>query len=168
MTHRLPGHAGNRAASVRRRAGATFRVSAVVVLLWGGPAQAQTITVSDNPGTLTITSAVAGQDLTLVTNSSTTYKVGTLLRTAKITAELSTALPTGVTLRITLAAPSGATSEGPVTLTTVPQDVVTNVPAGLTMLLVAGLSITYELSSTLGAGVVALTSRAVTLRVVEI
>lgn len=163
----LPRSAGGNQFSPERRPGiAAFRVAAVALFLWGAAVQAQTITVSGSPGTISIQSAVAGEDLTDASNSATTYGVRTRRnRPAKITATLSTALPAGVTMRITLAEPSGATSAGAVTLTTVAQDVVTNIPGNVN---VSGLTITYELSSTLAAGDVALTSRTVTLTIIEI
>lgn len=157
---------GNRLFLEGRGRMAAFRVCVLALLAWGTPAPAQTIAVSGNPGTVSIVSAVAGQDLTTVINSSTTYNIVTRKgKISKVTAALSTALPAGVTLRITLATPAGATSTGPVALTMVAQDVVTNIPENMK---VNGLTITYELSSTLPAGVVALASRTVTLRVVEI
>lgn len=157
---------GNRLSPEGRRFMAALRVSVVALFLSGAAIPAQTITVSGNPGTTSIDAAVAGQDLTDATNSTTTYKVVTRTnKPAKITAVLSTALPAGVTMQITLAAPAGATSTGPVTLSTVAQDVVTGIPGGRN---VSGLTITYQLSSTLAAGVVALSSRTVTLRITEI
>lgn len=124
---------------------------------------AQTFTVSSTAGgTLNITTAVAGQDPTSVSASSTTYTVITLvlLGTKRITARLNQNMPAGTTLRLTLAAPPGATST-PQDLNTIDQNVVTGIPAGTTEV---GLAITYTFSATPGAGVVPATSRTITLQ----
>ena len=124
---------------------------------------AQTFVVSSTAaGTLNITAAVAGQDPTSVSASSTTYTVITLagLGTKRITARLNQTMPAGTTLRLTLAAPPGATST-PRDLTDIDQNVVTGIPAGTTQI---GLVITYTFSATPGAGVVPTTSRTITLQ----
>ena len=123
-------------------------------------AAAQSISVSGNPSAMVITTAAAGSSPTGVSNSATTYSVTNLtLFPKKITAQLNSAMPAGVTLKITLAAPSGATSLGAVTLTTTPQDVVQNIGLGT----FSNLTITYQLSATTAAGVVAAASKTVTL-----
>jgi hypothetical protein len=138
----------------------TLLALAPVVL--AGRAAAQTISVSGNPSALRVTTAVAGSSPTAVSNSATTYSVtNLLLLPKKITAKLNSAMPAGVTLTITLAAPAGATSIGPVTLTTAAQDVVQNIGLGT----FSNLAITYQLSATTAAGVVASASKTVTLTV---
>jgi hypothetical protein len=67
-------------------------------------------------------------------------------------------MPSGVTLSVSLAAPSGAASAGSVSLGTVAQDVVT----GIGTVSASGLNVTYTLSATAAAGVVASDSRTVT------
>lgn len=136
----------------------------VAALALPGPAAAQmSITVSGSPATLRITTATAGSPPVSVMEASTTYTVVNLSgSTRAIRARLSSALPAGVTLTVQLAAPTGATSSGQVTLTTVAQNVVTGVP-NLTNQ--SGLSITYRLSATSAAGVVSLAGRTVTLEI---
>src|SRR5262245_59264861 len=80
------------------------------------------------PGSVDITSAVAGSPPTAVSNSTGEYRVKVGNGTTKnITAALNSALPPGVTMTITMVAPPGATSVGVVTLSTTPVTVVTNV-----------------------------------------
>ncbi|HEX6938881.1 MAG TPA: hypothetical protein VF158_05675, partial [Longimicrobiales bacterium] len=59
-----------------------------------------------------------------------------------------TDLPAGITLTVELAQPTGATSAGPVTLSTTAQNAVT----GISKLAETGLGITYTLSATAAAG----------------
>ena len=70
-------------------------------------------------------------------------------------------MPSGVTLSASLAAPTGATSVGPVALTGTAQDLVT----GIATLNESGKVITYNLSATSAAGVVASASKTVTLTI---
>jgi len=127
-----------------------------------GVGQVLSFSVSGNPATLTMTSAIAGSAPNSVVNATTTYAVTTLLGTWKIRAQLGTPLPTGVTLTLSLSAPSGATSQGPVALTTTAQDLVKGITTGIN----SGLTITYTLAATSAAGVVSLRSVGVTLTVV--
>lgn len=131
---------------------ATFEVTAI-----------NEITVSGNPNTLTISSATAGSAPDTVSDSNTTYAVTTNGSNKKITAAIDTAMPSGVTLTVNMIAPTGATSVGAVTLATTAADAVT----GISTLNQSGLMITYELSATAAAGVVASTSRTVTFTVTD-
>ena len=72
-------------------------------------------------------------------------------------------MPSGTTLTANLAAPSGATSAGAVALSTKAADLVT----GISTLNASGLAITYSLSATTAAGVVASTVKTVTLTIVN-
>lgn len=135
-------------------------------------AQQQTVTlevqainqmsVSGDPGALTISSATAGSAPTAAQDASTTYAFTTNQTGAKITAAVDQALPSGVTLSVALAAPTGATSAGAVALGTTDADLVT----GITKLNESGRTITYTLAATAAAGVVSSTSRTVTFTVV--
>ena len=69
-------------------------------------------------------------------------------------------MPAGTILTATLAAPSGATSLGAVSLDTTPRDVVVNI-AGINPGTSQG--ITYGFSATVAAGVIASQTRTVTL-----
>lgn len=102
----------------------------------------------------------AGQQPSAVVNASTSYVVTALLTSPrKITAQLSAPMPPGVTLTGLFAAPPGATSNGTVTLDATARDVVTNIGTTLN----DTERITYTLSATVLAGVVASQSRTVTL-----
>jgi hypothetical protein len=125
------------------------------------PLAAQVFLVSGDPAPMIINSAAAGGTPFTVTSTLTTYSITSLFRNARIRATLSAPLPTGVTLRINVQAPAGGISSGWVTLTGGNQQVVGNIPVGA----FTNLQIRYELSATVGAGVVALNTRMVTLSV---
>jgi hypothetical protein len=140
-------------------------VAASALLLgMSGSARGQTLSVSGNPGTMTVSSAVAGSQPLTITNNGTTYTVSALLiQPKKITAQVNTNMPTAVTLTILLVAPSGATSAGRVALDNVPRDVVTNI----TNTLPQARAIEYQLTATVAAGVIPTTTRTVTLTLVN-
>jgi hypothetical protein len=120
------------------------------------------LNVSGTPSALVVNTATAGSAPTSVTSSTTTWAVTTNEAGRKVTASLNSALPSGVTLAVTLSAPGGAASVGAVPLGTTAADVVT----GLSTLNATGLGITYTLSATAAAGVVASTTRTVTFTLV--
>ena len=107
---------------------------------------------------LTITTAAAGSNPTSVNDASATWAVTTNQTGAKITGSIASALPAGITLSVNLANPTGATSAGSVALGTTAVDLVT----GITKLAQGGLGVTYTLSATAAAGVLASTTRVVT------
>jgi len=121
-------------------------------------AQSATLTLSGDPGALSITSAVAGSPPSSVIDDASAYSLSTSYASTRITGRLDTALPAGATLEVTLEAPTGGQSMGTVTLSTVDQSLVTSIPSGTH----TGLRITYRLSATSAAGVQALASRTVT------
>lgn len=126
----------------------------------------QTITVAGNPAALTVTNAIAGSQPTAVSAPAVNYTITTpnpAGRTYKITAQLTSAMPAGVTLTATMTAPGGATSAGAVTLSTTPSDMVTGIPRNTSF---TG-TITYQVSANVSAGVVSATSRSVTLTIVQ-
>ena len=125
-------------------------------------ATAGAMTVSGNPALLRINIAVAGFDPSSV-NSSTTYTIraGKANKPQKISAVLSGAMPAGVTLTVQLTAPTGATSLGAVALDATVRDLVGNI----TNTTVETQTITYTLSATAAAGVIAPASRTVTFTV---
>ena len=118
------------------------------------------IAVSGNV-TLTVNSATAGQAPS-ANSAASSYAITTNESNKKITAGLNTNMPAGLTLQLTLGAPSGATSTGALTLTTTAQDAVT----GISTLNASGLSISYTLTATSAAGVVAQASKTVTFTIV--
>lgn len=136
-----------------------------LLLISSRPATAQTFTVSGSPATMTINTAVAGSQPTSVTNAATTYnvRVGNAQGIKKIVARINAAMPAGTTLQLSMVPPVGATSPGPVSLTTVSQDIVNNIAKVGTRVT---LGITYKFSATAAAGVVPLQSRTVTLTMV--
>lgn len=107
---------------------------------------------------LTITTATAGSNPTSATDASATWAVTTNQTGAKITGSIASAMPAGVTLSVSLAAPAGGSSAGSQALGTTAVDLVT----GITKLAQSGLGVTYTLGATAAAGVVASTSRVVT------
>ena len=114
------------------------------------------ISVSGSPS-LVINDATPGSGLTSA-SAAGTYAITTNETNRKITAKIDTNMPTGVTLSVQLAAPTGGTSAGAVNLTSIDQNVVT----GISNVDQSGLSITYGLSATVAAGVVAAGNKTVT------
>lgn len=133
-------------------------VCAVATLVPVGGARAQTATqvvrfevnavnqigVSGSPAPMVIGSATAGSAPTSVTSNGTSYAITTNETNKKITASVDQALPSGVTLEVSLAAPNGASSASYVPLGTAGSDVVT----GISSTTASSLPITYRLSAT--------------------
>lgn len=137
-----------------------WRLAVVLPTVFARPA-ANILTVSGSPANMIITTAVAGQPPTVITDATTTYTITTGAGGGRgVTGQLNTALPAGVSLTVTLAACGGGTSYGPIVLTATAQNLVHGVTAtsGCTA------TITYQLSATVAAGVVALQSKTVTLK----
>ena len=136
-----------------------------------GPTATQTVTyqvsainelsVSGNPGAMTVSTATAGSAPTAASDSSTSYAITTNESNRKITGILNTVMPTGVSLSVNLVAPTGGTSLNAIVLTATAQDLVT----GISALNESGKTITYNLSATSAAGVVASATKTVTLTV---
>jgi hypothetical protein len=117
------------------------------------------MSVSGNPGALTVSTATAGSEPDDATDNSTTYAVTTNGTNKKITGAINSAMPVNTTLQVNLTAPTVGSSAGAVTLTTSAADLVT----GITQEAESGLTVTYTLSATVSAGVVASDTRTVTL-----
>jgi hypothetical protein len=120
------------------------------------------ISVSGNPGNLTVSTAMAGSQPSQVTDATTTYAVTTNQTSAKITGQITAggAMPGNTTLYINLTAPTGGTSAGDVSLSNgSASDLVTVI----TKLAESGKTITYKFSATAAAGVVTSTQRTITL-----
>ena len=147
------------------------RILATVALLTAASAaQAQTATqnvtfqvnainqiaVSGSPS-LTINAATAGSAPTAATASGN-WAVTTNQSNAKITAQLDSDMPAGLTLTVNLGAPTGASSVGATSLSSASVDLVT----GISKKAEGSLSVGYSLSATTAAGVVSSTSRTVT------
>ena len=138
---------------------------AVLLLICGRAAAAQSVSVLGSPS-FTISNAVAGFEPAPASDNTSSYSVTTppANRTYNITARINTAMPAGTTLTATFIAPPGATSVGPVALTTTDQNVVTAVPRRLTA---ETQGITYQFVATVDAGVIATSNRTVTLTIVQ-
>jgi hypothetical protein len=151
-------------------------VAAALILGAGGIAMAaetanQTVTyqveainelsVSGNPGALTVNAAVAGSAPTAVSDATSSYAITTNETARKITGAIDTAMPAGVTLTANLAAPAGGSSAGAVALTSTAADLVT----GISTLHETAKSITYGLSVTSAAGVVPSATKTVTFTI---
>jgi hypothetical protein len=119
------------------------------------------LSVSGNPGALIVSTATAGSAPDAVSDATTTYAITTNESDRKITAAIDTAMPAGVTLTANLAAPTVGTSTGAVALTATAVDLVT----GISTLNESAKTITYGLSATPAAGVVASASKVVTLTI---
>jgi hypothetical protein len=124
------------------------------------------LTVSGSPAPMTISGALPGNQPTAVTDATTTYfvRVKNPSGTGAISARLDAPMPLGTTLKLTLTPSSGATSVGPVTLSTISQAVVTNIKKENG----SNLRVTYVFEATAAAGVVPAQSRAVTLTLVAL
>jgi hypothetical protein len=130
-------------------------------------AQIQTVTFAVNAinqisfaGTpsLTVTTAAAGSDPTSAVDASSTWAVTTNQTGAKISASIPSIMGTGLTLKVNLVAPAGATSAGLTAVSTVAVDLVTVI----TKVKGSALTATYQLDATPAAGVVASSSKVVT------
>lgn len=115
------------------------------------------IAVTGSPQ-LSVTTAAAGSMPSSAMTSANSFAVTTNQTNAKITASIASGMPTGVTLSVQLAAPSGALSLGMLPLGTTPVDLVTSI----SRVSVSGLTLTYRLDATPDAGVIADDSRVVT------
>lgn len=136
------------------------------LLLFGSRAvTAQTITFTNgNGGTLTIASAVAGQDPAAVSNSAGDFTTNTKKNDGvlRIRAQLDQPMPPNTTLTLTLSYPAG-TSLGPQTLNITPVDMVVSIPSASTT---RTGTVSYAFTATASAGVLAPFQRTVTLTIV--
>ncbi|HXT13993.1 MAG TPA: hypothetical protein VN706_00085 [Gemmatimonadaceae bacterium] len=107
------------------------------------------ISVQGSP-VLTVRDAIPGGPLSSVTVDGSTWSVTTNSTGAKITANLDQDLPAGLTLSVSLGAPTGAASAGLQVLRTTPVDVVANVSRTAA----ADLPIRYRLDAAITSGVV--------------
>jgi hypothetical protein len=120
------------------------------------------LSISGNPGSLSINSAVAGSEPTSVTDATSSYSFSTNETTRKITAQLNTNMPTGTALQVQLAAPgvTGWSSNGITALSTSPATLATGGRG-----YASTKTITYTLSVTAAAGVITVQSNMVTFTI---
>lgn len=121
------------------------------------------ISVSADPGNLVVNTATAGSQPTADTDATTTWAVTTNESTKKMTGSINTDMPANTTLEVNLTAPTGGSSQGDVTLSTTDGDLVT----AISTVAESGLTITYTLSATIAAGVVAQAQKTVTLTLTD-
>lgn len=121
------------------------------------------ISVSGNPGALVVNTAVPGSQPTAATDASTSYSITTNNSSRKITGAIDAAMPANTSLKASLTAPTGGSSAGEVTLTASAQDLVT----AISTLAESGLTISYEFSATLAAGIISSSQRTVTLTIAD-
>lgn len=135
---------------------------AAAMVLGAGVARGQSITDGGTLSTMIVTTAVAGSEPTPVVVATSTYRAKASNKIPqKITGRLDADMPPGVSLIIELEPTTGATSAGPVTLSTTARDLVTNMSNNGP----ETHPITYTLQATVAAGVVPLGSRTVTLTI---
>jgi hypothetical protein len=122
------------------------------------------ISVSGNPGALTVTTGTAGTDaLTSVSDNSTTYSITqNFANTVKITAHLDAALSSGYTLQMNLASTKG-TSAGTVDVSNATSASAVNVVTAINKGADAGQAISYTFSALASAGTLSSTAKTVTL-----
>jgi hypothetical protein len=118
------------------------------------------LSVSGSPS-LVINASAAGSAPTSVTAGGT-YSITTNEVNRKITASIDADMPSGVTLSVLFAQPTGASASSQ-SLSTSPADVVT----AISTLNESGLSLTYTLSASSAAGVVAADTRTVTYTILS-
>ena len=121
------------------------------------------ISVSGNPAALVVSSATAGSQPTAATDNSTSWAITTNESSKKVTGAINTAMPANTTLSVTLAAPTGGSSAGAVSLSATAADLVTSIST----LAESGLTITYSFSATASAGVIASAQKTVTFTVAD-
>lgn len=119
------------------------------------------LSVSAATASLIVNSATAGSAPNVATDATTSYAITTNESNRKITGAINSNMPGGVTLSVTLAAPTGATSSGKLALSTTAVDLV----RGISTLNESGKGISYELAATSAAGVVASATKTVTLTI---
>lgn len=124
------------------------------------------LSVSGDPAAMNVSTATAGVEPDAVSDATTTFAITTNCgdNGKKITASINTAMPSGVTLNINLAAPTGAVSSGDTDISNAnvtALDVVT----GIDGVAESAKTITYKLDATVAAGVVASATKTVTLTI---
>lgn len=128
----------------------TFSVTAV-----------NSISLSGNPGPLSVVLPLAGHGEARASDSSMRYSLTTDRRGEKITGRLDAAMPTGTFLKLELQAPPGATSQGEVSLGTTDSCLLT----GITTAYDPGRPLTISLVATPQARVAPWTTRTLYLTI---
>jgi hypothetical protein len=121
------------------------------------------IAISDAPPVLVRSHAAAGQEPDGVTEASTTYALTTNETNLKITGRLGAPLPADVSLTVSLAAPTGASSVGEVALGATDVDLVT----GISKLAESGRTISLRFAAPVSAGVASSTLNSLVLTLTD-
>ena len=135
-------------------------IAASIALLFPLALFSDTLSISGNPAAMSITTATAGSNPDSATDNSTTCNMTTLTVVRKVTGKINTNMPTGLTLRVQIAAPTGATSAGSVAMTTTAANLITAIPKSTTA---TNLEITYTLAATPTAAPATAVTRILTL-----
>lgn len=122
------------------------------------------LNIDDASVSLTVSAATAGANPDQA-SAGATYDITTNCATdaKKITAAINTDMPSGLTLKVNMTAPTGGTSAGAVTLSSTAANAVTAVDA----IAQANISMTFTLDATAAAGVVASASKTCTLTIAD-
>jgi hypothetical protein len=126
------------------------------------PASAQSVSIASDVVLVVNSVNAVGGGLANDTDS-TTYSISNSSSNKKLVARLSSPMPPNTTLKVQLAAPTGAVSAGQVTLTASDQTLVT----GIGMVNQAGLDITFTLSATVRAPLTNAGTKTLTLTLVD-
>jgi hypothetical protein len=122
------------------------------------------INIDDASVTLTVSTATAGSNPDQA-NDTATYDITTncAADAKKITAAINTDMPSGLTLRVNMTAPTGGTSAGAVALSSTAANAVTAIDA----VAESNISMTFTLDATAAAGVVSSASKTCTLTIAD-
>jgi len=122
------------------------------------------VNIDDDMETFRISTATAGvQPNAEVAAGSYDITTNGASNTKKLTAALNGAMPAGTALTMAVTAPTGGTSAGAVTLTALPQDVVTAIDG----VAEADIAISYSFSATVAAGVIEETEKTIMVTLTE-
>jgi len=122
------------------------------------------LNLDENPAALVINSATAGSQPD-TREQATSYDITTncAANGKKLTAILNSAMPVGTTLAINPSAPTGGTANSYVTLSAAAADIVTGIDA----VAEANIALSYRLTATVAAGVLASDTRTVTVTIAD-
>jgi hypothetical protein len=135
-----------------------FAVTCVVAT----PASAQTLSIEGDV-VLVINSVNSVGGALASDTESTTYAIVNALGNKKLVGRLNSPMPANTTLKVQLAAPTGAVSAGQVTLNSTDQTLVT----GIGTVVEAGLDMTFTLTATVNANRTSAATKTLTLTLVD-
>lgn len=121
------------------------------------------LSVSGNPGTMIVNSATPGSEPAAVTNALTTYAYSSNGTNKKITGALNQGMGSNLTMEVQLAAPTGGSSAGYVSMSTTSQ----NLANGITKRNESAKTVTYRFTARVAAGVLSSTQKTLTLTLID-